>query len=382
MTTTIEGSDVDVNSSALVVEGHRGRVEVVDQLADEWRVLCAEAVDDQPFFRPEWIRAYLRAFVPKARLLIVTVRHAGRLLLLLPLIDETATFNKIPVRRLRAPVNSCCGRFDAVRSAAPHGNAAISAAWQYLKGLAGWDILQFRDALDGSTVDHLVDQARADGFRTMQISDKPNPYVPIPKDDALLKQMPPNAKLRSQLRQARKRLDAEGALKFYRLTAAEPGALERFYQLEASGWKGRIGSCALKDGSRQFYDEVAASAAHFGYFSLHMLELDNQLLASHFSFIYRGRCYSPKVAYNENFGRFAPGHLIVDEIVRDCAAHGIYGFDITGQDQPWKMKWTSQTRSIHHYFIFKGTLGKLAYAARIGMKSLTGRLLPERRKSQ
>jgi CelD/BcsL family acetyltransferase involved in cellulose biosynthesis len=241
--------------------------------------------------------------------------------------------------------------------------------------------LQFRDTPQESTVARLVAEARADGFRTIQVPDKPNPYVPVPATPELLDQMPPNSKLRSQLRQARRRLAELGPVNFYRLNTSDHHALERFYQLEASGWKGRIGSCALYDGSRTFYDEVAESAARFGYFSLYMLELNGLLLAAHFSFTHRGRCYSPKVAYNEDFKQFAPGHQIVAEILRDCVARGIHGYDITGQDQPWKMKWTSEVRRIDHHFVFKGPLGNLAYSIGSRLRPAVGRLLPKRRKS-
>jgi CelD/BcsL family acetyltransferase involved in cellulose biosynthesis len=184
--------------------------------------------------------------------------------------------------------------------------------------------------------------------------------------------MPPNSKLRSQIRQIRLRLREHGRLTFSRITTADHHALERFYKLEASGWKAQRGSCVLNDGTQSFYDEVADAAARGGYLSLYTLELNGTLIAAHISFMHRDRCYSPKVAYNEDYKQFAPGHLIVAEIVRDCAARGIRGFDITGQDQPWKMKWTSETRPISHHFIFKGPVGALAYAVGARLKSPAG----------
>jgi CelD/BcsL family acetyltransferase involved in cellulose biosynthesis len=138
--------------------------------------------------------------------------------------------------------------------------------------------------------------------------------------------------------------------------------LERFYRLEASGWKAHSGSCVLNDGSRAFYDGVMQAAARRGLLSLYSLELNGNLIAGHMSLHHRDRCYSPKVAYNEDFKPFAPGHLIIAEILRDCASRGIRAFDITGQDQPWKLKWTSECRPVSHHYIFRGYLGSLAHA--------------------
>ncbi len=367
----------NVSSSSLVVHHHRGRLEIVDELANEWRDLCSEATDDQPFYRPEWIRAYARAFLPHARFLLITVRLDGRLCLLLPLVEETSMLGGVPVRRLRAPVNAHPGRFDFVRSAGPEGDAAIRVTWDYLEGLGGWDVLEFAYTPEGGTVSRLAAAARANGFRAIQIPELPNPYVHVPSTSEGLMQMPPNSKLRSQLRQTRHRLEGQGAVKFSRLDTADREALDRFYGLEASGWKGQEGSAiACRSETRQFYDEIAASAARLGYFSLYMLELEGHLIAAHFSLTHRDRCYSPKVAYDENFKEFAPGHLIIGEILRDCAARSIRIFDITGPNDDWKMKWTSEARPVNHHFIFKGPVGRLAHAIRFRLKPAVARLLP------
>lgn len=356
-------------AASVIVSGHRGDPEILDKFAVEWNELADDAVEDQPFFRPTWICAYFRAFEPQAKVLLVTARVDGRLVMILPLVEEFSTFSKVPVRRLRVPVNYGCSRFDAVRRAGPDGELAIDATWEYLRNLSGWDLLLFRDALQGSTVGHIADSAERDGFRTHSVADEPTPFIRVPADPETMEKMPPNSKLRSQLKQIRLRLKNHGSLRFSRSAVADPAALDRFYQLEVSGWKGRSpdGLTVLNCGVQSFYNEVASSAARDGYFSLYSLELNDILIAAHYSFTHRDRCYSPKVAYNEEYKQFAPGHLIVEEILKDCRMLGITGFDITGQDQPWKMKWTTQARAVNHHFIFKGPVGTMAHA--IGIRA-------------
>lgn len=364
MATAIELGHRQAPPGRVEVRVHQGGTDLIETFANEWKNLCDNAIEDQPFFRPEWISSYLRHYEPRAKILLIVARANGYAQLILPLIEELATFSKVPVRRLRVPVNPCCARFDAVCRKGADCEAAVTATWDFLSKLQGWDLLLLRDSLEGSTVSCLAKLARRDGFRTLQEPDRPSPCIPVPNDVSLLEAMPPNAKLRSQLRQARLRLSNMGTLTFSRTMAADPVALGRFYQLEASGWKGRDGTCVLGDGSRPFYDEVTRSAAREGYLSLYTLELNQTLLAAHICFTHKDKCYSPKVAYNEDYKQFAPGHLIMAEIIKDCAQRGIRVFDITGQDQPWKMKWTSQARPVTHYYIFKGAAGSLAYALR------------------
>jgi CelD/BcsL family acetyltransferase involved in cellulose biosynthesis len=109
--------------------------------------------------------------------------------------------------------------------------------------------------------------------------------------------------------------------------------------------------------------------------------LDGHLLASHLGLSYKGRYFSPKVAYNEDLKQWAPGHLIVEEILRDCAARDVREYDITGPSDPWKAKWTSQTRQQKMQFIFaKGVSGDLAHAIRFRLrpwlKKITGQRGP------
>jgi CelD/BcsL family acetyltransferase involved in cellulose biosynthesis len=102
-------------STSILVNTDCGGVEVIERGADAWRILCDESVDKQPFYRPEWIAAHIRAFTPKASVLLLTVTVQGRLCLVLPLLQERTLFCGLPLRRLRAPVNSHSCRFDAVR---------------------------------------------------------------------------------------------------------------------------------------------------------------------------------------------------------------------------------------------------------------------------
>jgi CelD/BcsL family acetyltransferase involved in cellulose biosynthesis len=357
-------------ASFAVVSAHRGGVEIVDQFADEWRGLCSESVDDQPFYRPEWIAAHIRAFTPKARVVLFTVRVQGRLCLVLPLLEERALFCGLPVKRLRAPVNGHSCRFDAVRRRGPQGEIAVAALWQHLRERPGWDLLEFEGMPIGGTLSAMASAAEQEGFLTGQVSLSENPHVPLPPDLAGLSELPVNKKLRSQLRGIRRNLGDEGRLKLQRIGKADRAVLQSFYRLEAAGWKGAQGTAISSARAiLQFYDAIAESAEKLGWLSIYLLEMDGQLVAGHFGLLYKGRYFSPKVAYDEGAGQWAPGHLIVEEILRDCVARGVREYDITGQNDPWKRKWTSQTRGQCMQYIFgKGISGRLARWMRFRMR--------------
>ena len=152
MTTAIDKSAIEGLSSAVVVSAQRGGVEIIDELAAEWRDLCDVAANDQPFYRPEFVQAHIRKKIPGARVVIITARLDNRLELALPLVEELGRFGKVPLRKLRAPVDFNCGRFDGVRRSGEDGDAAIRATWNYLKNDRGWDLLEIPDTPEGEHV--------------------------------------------------------------------------------------------------------------------------------------------------------------------------------------------------------------------------------------
>jgi len=363
-----------------VVSADRGGVEVLDLRGEDWRDLCRDSVDDQPFYRPEWIAAHIRAFTPKAKVLLLTVTIEGELCLVLPLLEERSVFCGLPVRRLRAPVNGHSCRFDAVRRRGRRGDLALQSLWEFLRKLPAWDLLELEGIPAGGTLSALAVAAEREGFQTGQVPMSPNPYVPIPRHMPSLvelsrgefraSELPVNKKLRSQLNGVRRNLSNKGQLRLQRFCKAEPEVLQRFYRLEGAGWKGAERTAiASSIDSLQFYNEISRSAEELGWLSIYLLELDDHLLAAHWGLSYQGRYFSPKVAYDENSKQWAPGHLIVEEILRDCSGRGIHEYDITGQNDDWKRKWTSQTRPQCIQFVFrKGTWGMLAHLLRFRVR--------------
>src|ERR1035437_2145616 len=165
--TTAESSEARAVSSPMVVAAHRGGVEVVERWGGEWRNLCNASADDQPFYRPEWIAAHIRAFSPNAKVVLFTVSSEGKLLFVLPLLQEWSVFSGVPLRKLRGPVNSHSCRFDAVRHSGSQGDAAVVAAWSYLQNLRGWDLLEMQDVPEGSTISALALAASRNGFHAV-----------------------------------------------------------------------------------------------------------------------------------------------------------------------------------------------------------------------
>ena len=343
-----------------------GGVDAIAEIEAEWRRLLGAATRDEPFLDPDWIRIHLRAFEPVARLRIVCVRRGERLVAVLPLVEEEARWKGFPYRRLRSAsgVHSC--RFDLLVEAGEEDAAAL-AILEHLGSLSSWDVLEIRDVPVGGAADRLVLRAKELGYPVGTWESMRTPYVVLPREggmEALRARL--SAKFRQNLRRRRRRLAEVGEVRLLSTSRADPDWLERFYRMEAAGWKGRRGTAIAADPrTRAFYDGVAKLAAERGWLALYALERDGEPVAMHFGLIHGGRYYLPKPAYDERLAACSPGQLLLEDVLSDCIERGLTVFDFLGPQMDWKMDWTDRVLPHRWLFVHRPTArGRLLYLAR------------------
>ena len=258
------GSVIEVSPPpAVVVAALEGDRSVLEQMADEWQSLCEEGPSSQPFYRPEWVLAYLRVFEPASRLVVCTARAGGKLLALLPLIRETRFLGGLPARILRGPANDHSCRFDMVRAPGPQGDAGAAAIWECLKTSAGWDAIELPYVCEGATLNEVYGRARGEGFPTAQWLAWRTAYIPLtgPAPKGLAPWLgETSSQFRHTVHRTGRRLEEKGPVTFRRIDTADPAALRVFYELEQSGWKGAEATAIICDPRiTEFYNEVAAA---------------------------------------------------------------------------------------------------------------------------
>ncbi len=368
----------------LTVETLTGGLELFAQLGDEWREFLDRVQNDSPYWRPEWILAALRAYSPQAKVVIVTVRQRGSLCALLPLVQERGKFAGLPARKLRAPLTTVgvgvdipCAATDSEQPDSEQ-DAAIALIWKALKAKKGWDVLELPSVFEGAAIERLSALAEKDAHRTGNwtiplIAFFAIPQGPTAKKD--LEKYPRHPKLRSKVRQRETKLAALGSVRLLRTEKDGARDLQRFYDMEAAGWKGKEKSAIISDPrSHQFFDEVTREAEKSGHLCLYTLELDGKAIAAHIGFTYRGRYWAAKSTYDENYRDYAPGHLIVKAILQDCSERGISEY-VMGIREDWKMEWTQDVRKRSYQCIFnRGLWPRALHATRFSLRPRLSRL--------
>jgi CelD/BcsL family acetyltransferase involved in cellulose biosynthesis len=375
----------EIPGTILSVRVQRGGLELVEQIADQWQRLCDESRDEEVFYRPEWAQAYLQAFDPKVDVIVISAWAGERLRGILPLVRGRAVVSGFPIVKLTLPANVHSLRASLTVCPGEEGEAALKALWQAAKSLPQWDMIDVANVVEGSGLDRLVALAWSEGYRTARKRTSQTLYLPINASalDKPVTQTPwlagTRPKFRSHLRRAKRQLEEQGTLALKHFNSADPEALEKFYTLEASGWKGAEGTAIKCDPrTRQFYDSIAQAAARDGYLSLDFLELNGKPIAGHFGFNLRGRYFLAKAGYDEAFRRYGPGQLLVNEILNETPQRGLREFDFVGPATWDESRWASERRTNYRVFIFrKSFYGAWLHAVRISardaVRSLLGR---------
>lgn len=133
------------------------------------------------------------------------------------------------------------------------------------------------------------------------------------------------------------------------------GAVERYAQLESSGWKGREGTAVTRDNPQgRFYAEVMQSFAARGEALVYELWLDDQLLASRMLLLRNGMAVMLKTAFDEGFERLAPGRILLLRTLEDLfkRAPGAVVEFYTNAD-PDLLAWSTSQRWIQHISLYR-----------------------------
>ncbi len=336
-----------------------GGLDVIDAVAEGWRELCINGGCNVPFFRPEYFRTYVRCFEGGQRYVIAAAWREKMLVGVLPLVLASERWYGVPVRVLTSPRGDHYMRFDVVCRKDMDRQQVCASLLMALSEVESWDILRLANVCDDGAAAALPEAARACGWAGHGIGARSVPHVSLAgwhgDWDWFIAQRSRN--FRHAMRAAKRKADASGELTLRRFDTADARALTTFYQLEAAGWKGRRGTAILRQPHlRQYYDETAECAARNGYFCLYILEMGGQPIAGVYGFTLDGCYFMSKIGCNEEFSQFSPGHLIMNEVLRDCASREVHDVDFLSSRVPWTASWTSQGRTCSYYYVFRNTM--------------------------
>ena len=205
----------------------------------------------------------------------------------------------------------------------------------------------------------------------------PSPYIALdPSWQDPERRIP---KRKRAIRRARQHAAEIGDVRF-RLLRPRPGEeldglLDKAWEVEGSGWKGRLGTALDSVSAGRFFRAYAGAAAQQGIFWISFLDIGDRIAAMEFGVELGGRFWALKTGFDEAFSAAAPGRLLTLETIRHAARMGFRTYELLGAPMPWKTDWTSDVHFNVKVAIYPATslrtvLALSADAWRIGTRGL------------
>ncbi|MEM9630191.1 MAG: GNAT family N-acetyltransferase [Pseudomonadota bacterium] len=283
------------------------KVQSLDPLSDQvpvdaWQRLGEAALDPNPFYGPAFLRAFLQHMPGyAARLVVVKDRVSDDWLMAAP----------IRLHRLGflLPVNSSLATdYAPLGTPLLHPEAKQDVVRAFFREASGWRNLLAVPFLPLSS--ETARRMQNDVGLQHEMTAKSERACHLSGQEGAAQLASAfKGKRRKELRRLLRRLGDDGEVRFQRLSGLDAiEGFEAFLQLEAAGWKGRVGTALVnQDTTAAFARKAIADLAASDNVRLDQLWSGEKLVASMVMIEQRGSSFSWKIAYDEAFSRFSPG---------------------------------------------------------------------------
>ena len=191
---------------------------------------------------------------------------------------------------------------------------------------------------------------------------------------------PLSPKRSARLRSQAAKLDAAHGYAFDTLTTASDVTAwtDEFLALERGGWKGTAGSALECDPRTTAMFRAAMDEGFAGRrLHAHALRVDGRAIAMTTYFVRSGRAYGFKACYDEAFATYAPGLLLLREVMRVLSVPIVFDSCADANQGALNEMWRDR-REILDICVSLGRRRRVAYAATMAVRDAWHRLKPAR----
>jgi len=346
-----------VSNIALELKSYRG-MSGLDAIFGDWLDLMGR-IERQCFYHhPYWFKAYLQApYEAGDRIVFTCIYRGPTLVAVFPTIWGREGSHGPMVVEL--PAGEELFLTDCAISDDEDGCEIYDFFRRSLKAITGvgWDVYRARDILKDGHLGRAVSGRR---FNRTVYTEKFCGEIPIGDYDDAFKNLSKN--FRGNLNKARNRLKRAGEARVEVERSAD-GVRQRFddfVELEMSGWKGdrdnlrseylRPSAIGLKERKLSFYKSMIDQFARADCAEISSLVLNDKLIGGQVCLLLNDTSYVMKVTYDEDAGRYSPGHLLIDDTYRRYAEEGRFKRCNMITDFRWIESWNPTYRE---YVVFR-----------------------------
>jgi CelD/BcsL family acetyltransferase involved in cellulose biosynthesis len=305
----------------------------------------------------DWAMTLWKTHLRCGKIELLVLREDGQVCAILPLYRFNKKIRYVPCRSI-APLTDLYSGRSGFLLRKPKLEYLATLLDHACNRVGRSDAIQFT-LVNGSVSEGLfLEWARRNTAQVQILNAEKSPY-------ALLKQnwqqhfesLP--SKLRTKLRSGEKRLLERGDLTYREFRAPEevPEFNKAVQEIEVDSWKAAVGSAIASNAKHEaFHMSLALRAAEQGWFSGHLLFLNNDPIAYINGLLYNGVFLSLKTSYRSAYRDMSPGHVLIGFSFRSLYQRSARIYDFTGECEDYKMRWSDDTYCRTTYLVLNNTL--------------------------
>jgi CelD/BcsL family acetyltransferase involved in cellulose biosynthesis len=329
----------------------------------EWAALMADSSQPNVFLTRPWLEAWRQYATDRDGYLLAARDDRGRLLGVAPLARRDASYWRVREIGFMGGGSAGADHLDLV-SASGHKAAVTSAICRYLRDDAeDWDVLRLTDLPQDSDSCEVMQRLFRDSHVCLPSDGAVCPYLPLVGSwETYLSERSSN--FRQQIRSKMRRFQKLPGARFYRCQTPQEvaRALHQLFRFNPSRWHLNGATSAFSDRRFQaFHRQVADRFLAEGWLDLPCLEVDGQIVAVLYTFVYRNKVYYYNAGFDPHWAQLSLGRVLMAYHIQSAFDRGLDEYDFLRGKHAYKYAWTSCERRNRDVLVLRRNAKTLAW---------------------
>lgn len=317
--------------------------DALEPYTKQWDQLALQAPQQLPMLSSAWVLAYLQHCLnpdEKWRCYLATAPD-GCLIGILPIIIKPHPLWRSFLPTLHTPWDWHTRSGDLLTESGME-NCVLHAFWDTLHNEFGnYFVLEIKGIRDNSPTLSLLNSEAPIGVSWIRREEPLGGFIAVQGSFEAFQGKFTDKVNRNLHRQGKRLAEMpDYCLTFYSGPWTDFSQIEKFFKLEALGWKGNEKTaiaCSIK--LQAFYRQLAHNLANRGWLELDLLEVEGKLIACHFAVHFGAALVILKTAYDEAYAKFSSGSVLFEKTVeRAFKEAGCYEINLLS-DANWLNRW-------------------------------------------
>ncbi len=331
------------------------------QLEPVWNGVLEKSDVHIPFLTFQWLKGWWQSYGEGNEMLILLAKEDGRITGIAPCMLTLEHRCGIPLRTLRFMANYHTNRFDFIVNG--DKKAVVTAMLDHLAvHYRNIDTYLF-DFLQHGCESELLLANLLDGKnkKRAKLNSILSPYIQIAQSwEAYWPSL--SKRWRRKISDTSKLFARNGDGTIIKYTGAEiDKAFDELLTVSRKTWQYENGTAiASTEKDITLYYSIARDMAKNGMLRLWILKIDALPVAFLYAIEYANKLFAMKIGFNQEYSHFSPGVFLSTHVIKECFDHKLAEFDWLGENNDYKMKWTSLCRQHVRHRVYNTTLAGLA----------------------